>query len=251
MTTINDPALIHALRTARHIVVLTGAGVSAESGIATFRDALTGLWSRFKAEDLATPQAFMRDPEFVSRWYDQRRCQVAGCKPNAGHVALAKLQQATKAAGNRFTLITQNVDRLHQSAGSSDVLELHGTLHVWRCVRCGEAKLETGPAFEKYPVKCACSGNRRPGVVWFGENLDHAVLRAAALAAQQADLFMSLGTSSVVHPAAGLIDLAIQARANVLEVNLAPTDYSDRMTWSIQGKTGEVLPELVSMALAN
>jgi NAD-dependent deacetylase len=250
MTAINDPALIEAFRGAGHVVVLTGAGVSAESGIATFRDALTGLWSRFNAEDLATPEAFDRDPELVSRWYDERRCKTMACEPNGGHVALARLQAGMEAAGRKFTLITQNVDRLHQRAGSRDVLELHGTLHVWRCVGCGEAKLESGPAFTEFPPKCSCGGNRRPGVVWFGENLDGGVLNAAADAAQRADLFLTLGTSSVVHPAAGLIDVALGAKAKVVEVNLQPTAYSKRVTWSLRAKTGEVLPWLVDKALA-
>src|SRR5687768_681176 len=119
------PSLIDRLRSARRVVVLTGAGVSAESGVPTFRDALTGLWAKFDPADLATPEAFARDPELVSRWYDERRCNVARCSPNAGHLALSELQQRTLSRGGRFTLMTQNVDRLHQAAGSTDVIELH------------------------------------------------------------------------------------------------------------------------------
>jgi NAD-dependent deacetylase len=122
--------LLQGLRSADHIVVLTGAGVSAESGVPTFRDALTGLWSKFDPSDLATPDAFARDPELVSRWYDERRCNVAKCVPNAGHMALAKLQKIAVAQCKRFTLITQNVDRLHQASGSTDLIELHRTLWV-------------------------------------------------------------------------------------------------------------------------
>lgn len=134
----HDPRILDALRAAESIAVLSGAGVSAESGIPTFRDALNGLWSKFDPEDLATAQAFARDPELVSRWYDERRCNIAHCRPNPGHAALARLQKVAAKGGKTFTLITQNVDRLHQAAGSTDVLELHGTLWIWRCVECSQ-----------------------------------------------------------------------------------------------------------------
>jgi NAD-dependent deacetylase len=241
-----DDELVSLLRSADRIAVLTGAGVSAESGVPTFRDALTGLWAKFDPAELATPEAFSRDPRLVSRWYDERRCNVARCAPNAGHVALAELQRRTEARGGRLTLITQNVDRLHQAAGSTDVIELHGTLWVWRCVDCGDEAEERGPAFEVHPPRCACGGLRRPGVVWFGESLPAEALLRAQRAAGSCRLFLSLGTSSVVYPAAGLIDLAAGNGARLVEVNPQETPYSGRADWSIRGATGGVLPELVA-----
>jgi NAD-dependent deacetylase len=236
------------LRDARAIAVLTGARISAESGIPTFRDALTGLWAKYDPAKLATPEAFGRDPQLVSRWYDERRCKVAQCRPNSGHVALARLQQIVISQGKRFTLITQNVDRLHQAAGSQDVIELHGSLWIWRCIDCGQETEERGPAFSEYPPTCACGGLRRPGVVWFGEALPYAALAAAERSARECDLFLSIGTSSVVYPAAGLIEQAIHAGANVIEVNPQPTSFSDRVNSSIRGNSGDVLPRLVQDA---
>jgi NAD-dependent deacetylase len=252
MPTTFPQTLLTALRSANHIAVLTGAGVSAESGIATFRDALTGLWSRFKAEDLATPYAFVRDPATVTQWYDHRRLQAASCSPNPGHFALAKLQAHLQSQNKKLTLITQNVDQLHQRAGSTSVLEMHGNIHTWRCIACHTQTLESGPAFPAYPPRCTsgpCRAEKRPDVVWFGESLDPNTLNAAAQAAKTCDLFLSLGTSSVVHPAAGLIDIALQNQTPVLEINLTPTDYTPRATWSFQSKTGELLPDLVAQAI--
>lgn len=244
----NFSQLINLVRSARHIAVLTGAGVSAESGVPTFRDALTGLWARFDPAELATPQAFDRDPELVSRWYDERRCSIAKCLPNAGHVALAALQRHTLARGATFTLLTQNVDRLHQAAGSTDVVELHGTLWVWRCMDCGRETEEKGPAFDVYPPICQCGGAKRPGVVWFGENLPEEALWAAQRSAGLCDLFMSLGTSSTVHPAARLIDRALLSHAKLVEINPQPTPYTRRAHWSIKAQSGEALPQLIAAA---
>jgi NAD-dependent deacetylase len=243
-----DPELLKLIRDGGHIAVLTGAGVSAESGVPTFRDALTGLWSKYEPSELATPEAFARDPELVSRWYDERRCQLACCQPNAGHVALAQLQRRCIEASRQFTLITQNVDRLHQSAGSMNVIELHGTLWIWRCVDCGKETDERGPAFANCPPLCRCGGRKRPGVVWFGEALPKHELLAAERAAGAAALFMSLGTSSLVFPAAGLIDLAIKNNAKILEVNPLETPHSCRVHWAIRGTSGQVLPELIAAA---
>ena len=244
---LEEPA--QQLRLAKAIAVLTGAGISAESGIPTFRDALTGLWARFDAAQLATPQAFERDPELVSRWYDERRCNVARCHPNGGHLALAQLEQFARRQDRKFTLVTQNVDRLHQAAGSQEAIELHGTLLVWRCTRCGQEREECGPAFSAYPPVCSCGGVRRPGVVWFGETLPAKALRAAQEAARDCDLFLSVGTSGVVYPAAGLIEVAIHGGAKVIEVNPQPTPLSDQVDWSIRGSSGDVLPRLVKMAI--
>jgi NAD-dependent deacetylase len=246
-----DPKLLDLVRSADHIVVLTGAGVSAESGIPTFRDAMTGYWSKYDPADLATPQAFARNPQLVTRWYDERRCTVATCRPNAGHHALARLQEIAHAQGRRVTLITQNVDRLHQAAGSKDVIELHGTLWVWRCVDCGTEAEERGPAFTTHPPLCPCGGQRRPGVVWFGEQLPGEAILQAQQAAGSCRLFMSLGTSSVVHPAAGLVDLALRNTARILEINPQETPHSTRSHWSIRGMTGEILPRLVGEAMGD
>ena len=246
-----DHDLPAAHRTAHSIVVLTGAGVSAESGVPTFRDALAGLWAKFDPQQLATPEAFARDPALVSRWYDERRCNVARCKPNAGHVALAELQRRVVAEGRTFTLITQNVDRLHQAAGSTDVIELHGTLWVWRCIRCGRESEERGPAFDTYPVNCACGAPKRPGVVWFGEELPAEAFRLAHDAASRADLFFSIGTSSVVYPAAGLIDVTLDNGARLIEVNTDDTPYTDRAHWALRGTSGEVLPRLLEALRAD
>lgn len=231
--------------------MLSGAGVSAESGIPTFRDALTGFWAKFDPAELATPQAFDRDPQLVTRWYDQRRYNVASCRPNAGHIALARLQKNAIAQKRKFTLVTQNVDRQHQAAGSTDVVELHGTLWVWRCTACGEQREERGPAFDVHPPQCHCGGRKRPGVVWFGEALPEEALAAAQSAAASCELFLSLGTSSIVYPAAGLIDLALQNDAAILEVNPDDTPFSAKIRWSIRGKTGEVLPRLFEAAFAD
>jgi NAD-dependent deacetylase len=242
-----DAALLKLVRSADSIVAFTGAGVSAESGIPTFRNALTGLWSKYNPEELATPQAFEKHADLVSRWYDQRRCAVACCRPNPGHDALATLQRMTTARG-RFTLITQNVDGLHEAAGSTAVIELHGTLHAWRCVRCGDRAEERGPAFEFYPRRCACGGRKRPDVVWFGEQLPPEAISKAQRATEQCELFLSLGTSGVVHPAAALIELAWNSGAAILEINPEQTPYSHLANWAIRGKTGEVLPRLIAEA---
>jgi NAD-dependent deacetylase len=243
-----DQNLLDALRNAQSVTVLTGAGVSAESGIPTFRDALTGYWAKFNPEELATPQAFARDPAMVSRWYDERRCNVAACKPNPGLLALASLQRRALSEGRKFTLITQNVDRLHQSAGSNDVIELHGSLWVWRCEDCGAEREERGPVFAEYPIRCTCGGYRRPGVVWFGEALPTQALAAAQRAAETCELFISCGTSAVVYPAAGLIDVALAGGARLLEVNPQPTAYTSRATWSLRSASGRALPTLLHAA---
>jgi NAD-dependent deacetylase len=239
------PLAIEYLRSADSIVVFTGAGISAESGIPTFRDAMSGLWSKFDPVDLATPEAFDRDPKLVSQWYDERRCQVANCQPNAGHIALANLERIAENLAKRFTLITQNVDRLHQAAGSSNVIELHGTLWVWRCLDCARESEERGGAFESYPLKCPCGGLRRPGVVWFGEQLPASAMLRAARATDACDLFLSIGTSSVVYPAAGLIEQAIGHGAKVVEINPQPTPFSDKVHCSIRANSGEALPRLL------
>lgn len=236
-------AAVHA---ARHVTVLTGAGVSAESGLPTFRDALTGSWAKFDPQELATPAAFQRNPERVSRWYDERRCHCAAARPNAAHAALAAWQTWQERRGARFVVLTQNVDRLHQLAGSRNVIELHGSLWVWRCLDCNAENEEHGPAFPIHPPRCACGGVRRPGVVWFGENLPLAALTAAQEAVEACDLFVSVGTSALVEPAASFLGEALTRGTRTLEVNLEPTPISSVVDWSLRGRAGAILPALVA-----
>lgn len=237
--------IVATLRAARALVVLTGAGVSAESGVPTFRDAQRGLWAGYDPEQLATPQGFARDPALVTRWYDERRVQCAAVTPNAGHHALARLERHFAETGRDFVLLTQNVDRLHQRAGSTQVVELHGTIWAWRCIACGHEREETGPAFGEYPPRCDCGGLRRPAVVWFGELLPEQALSRAYAAFARCDAFLSLGTSAVVEPAASFVHLAREASARTVEINLEATPISDRVDYSLRGKTGELLPRVV------
>jgi NAD-dependent deacetylase len=230
------------------LAVLTGAGVSAESGIPTFRDAQTGLWAKYDPMELATPEAFERDPTLVTRWYDERRARCAACRPNPGHLALARLQDELERSGRSFTLITQNVDRLHQEAGSREPLELHGTLWIWRCTSCGRESEEREIPFPAHPPRCTCGGMRRPGVVWFGEALPESTVAVAWRAAETCGLFMSLGTSGLVEPAASLARVAASAGARTVEINLEPTPLSSWVDVSIRGATGDLLPRILSDA---
>jgi NAD-dependent deacetylase len=241
-------ALVDGLRAARSVVVLTGAGVSAESGIPTFRDAMEGLWARCDPRELATPEAFARDPEMVARWYDWRREKCAAAKPNPAHQALARLEKHLATHKRGFTLLTQNVDRLHQAAGSRCVVELHGTLWVWRCTRCGVEREERDVPFKEYPPRCACGGARRPGVVWFGEMLPEQALQQAFNALETCDFFFSIGTSAVVEPAASFIHTARDRGAQTVEINRDPTPISNAVDWSLLGKAGDILPELIKQA---
>lgn len=241
--------LIEALRNTDHLAVLTGAGVSAESGIPTFRDAMEGLWAKYDANQLATPEAFAANPELVSRWYDWRRQKCAAAKPNPGHLALARFQSWMEQRKRQFNLITQNVDRLHQAAGSYDVIELHGTLWVWRCTLCGRESEEREVPFNEYPPKCLCGGNRRPAVVWFGESLPEDAFEKAHRNATDCDLFFSVGTSAVVYPAADLAHAARRSGAKTVEINAQPTPLTQVVDWFIRGKSGEILPLLAQAAI--
>ncbi len=234
-------ALIERLRTCRHAVALTGAGVSAESGVPTFRQAQTGLWARFKPGELATPEAFQRHPRRVWEWYAWRRETVARAAPNPAHLALASLERRLP----RITLITQNVDGLHQRAGSRHVIELHGNLTRTRCAvegRVVDRWDRSGPV----PPRCPrCGGPLRPDVVWFGEALPAEALAAAQAASRASDLFLCIGTSTVVFPAAELPFTALATGAGVVEINPEPTPLSVRAHWVLRGRAGEVLPALV------
>ena len=258
MTT--DTAIAHArqlIASAERIVVLTGAGVSAESGVPTFRGA-GGLWKTFRAEELATPQAFARDPRLVWEWYAWRRALVAECEPNAAHIALARL--AIARAGT--TLVTQNVDGLHARAAREVVeemacpddasrampLELHGNLFATRCADCGEDAGEVSvdaTSVATLPRCARCGGLLRPGVVWFGESLDPAVLEAATDAAAAADVALVVGTSALVHPAAGLAAHTLARGGTLIEVNPDETPLSARATVALRGAAGALVPALV------
>jgi len=240
MTTI-PPDLIEMLRTAQRIAVLTGSGVSAESGVPTFRDAQTGLWERFRPEELATPEAFERNPKLVWEWYVWRRELVAEAEPNPAHLALAELQQAK----DDFSLITQNVDGLHQRAGSTDVLEFHGNITRNKCFREGVI-VNGGEDTSSVPPGCpSCGSPLRPDVVWFGEAIPSAVLSSAFAAAERCELFLSVGTSSLVQPAAGLAEIALRSGARLLEINLEATPLTSLADHSLTGPAGEILPALL------
>ncbi|KMY66085.1 NAD-dependent protein deacylase [Desulfocarbo indianensis] len=228
------------LAAAQRVTVLTGAGVSAESGVPTFRGA-GGLWENHRPEDLATPQAFARDPALVWRWYQWRRGLIAQCRPNPAHVALAGLERNKP----RCTLITQNVDGLHRQAGSRDPLEIHGDIWRLRCLGCGRVWLSRDLGLPERPACPQCGGLARPDVVWFGEALDSAFLEKAWQAARLADYMLVAGTSALVQPAAGLAAVAKEAGAFVVEVNLEPTPNSAWVDVSLFGKAGDILPRLL------
>jgi NAD-dependent deacetylase len=231
--------LVAALRDARHVCVLTGAGVSAESGVPTFREAQDALWAEYRAEDLATPEAFLADPALIWRWYRWRRDLVANVEPNPGHVALARLAELVP----RLTLVTQNVDNLHQYAGSHDVIEFHGNIFIDRCFADGSVHIADDTL--DVPTCPDCGGHLRPGVVWFGEAIPESALNESWAAAADCDVFLSVGTSSLVYPAAGLADVASQNGAVVAEVNPNPTVHASQFDFVLAGKSGNVLPELV------
>ena len=245
-------ALSIALQRAKHVVVFTGAGVSAESGIATFRDALIGLWERFNVADLATPDAFRKDQELVWGWYEWRRMRVLRVQPNPAHIAIAALARHVP----KLTVITQNVDDLHERGGSVGVLHLHGSLHSPRCSICGRAHIlpagipkEPDGGRRLCPPCCHhCGGSVRPGVVWFDEDLPIKELSLAFAAAGGCDVLFAIGTSGLVQPAAGIPSLAKRAGATVVQVNPIGTQLDDACTWSFRGAAGVVMPNLLRAA---
>ena len=239
-----DDALQRAARmlgSAKRVAVLTGAGISAESGLATFRGA-GGLWEGHRVEDVATPRAFERDPGLVWRFYNLRRANLATVAPNPGHFALVALEQKL---GNNFTLVTQNVDGLHRAAGSQNVLEIHGGLRRVRCSRCNLVSDRGLEALPEMPHCEKCDGLLRPDVVWFEEALPEDIWKRAVQAVQSCDCFLVVGTSAVVYPAAGLIEVAKMAGADVIEVNLEPSAASARVDVLLLGPSGTTLPELI------
>ena len=229
------------LRRARHVAVLTGSGISAESGVPTFRDAQTGLWAKYRPEELATPEAFAREPKLVWRWYAWRREIVARAEPNAGHRAIVALAARVP----RLTLITQNVDGLHQRAGSTDVIEFHGNLARSTCSR--EGIVTEPPDGDEVPPRCPrCGAYLRPDVVWFGEMIPPPAMTRAFDAAQSCDIFLSVGTSSLVYPAAALAEAAHAAGACVVEINPERTPHSHFAAHLLAGPAGEMLPALLA-----
>lgn len=245
MSTTTPPVqLVKALRAAVNVVVMTGAGISAESGVPTFREAQTGLWAQYDPKELATPRAFQRNPELVWEWYSWRRELVAQAQPNSGHLALAQLADLVP----NLTLITQNVDGLHQRAGSPEVIELHGNIQRIKCSGDGRIVLDWPPTEQSPPPCPHCGAFLRPDVVWFGESLPMTALNRAAQAAEQADIFLSVGTSALVHPAASLAHIALQQRAVVVEINLDPTPLTPHATIAWHGRAGELLPALLQAA---
>lgn len=252
-----------AIDRADSVCVITGAGVSAESGLRTFRgvtgmtaedhDSMASLWKEFDPATLATPEAFAADPERVTRWYDWRRLGCLAAEPNAAHLGLADIERRVTARGGEFTLLTQNVDRLHQRGGSRNVVELHGTIMAWRCLRTGrEFEPEPRP-FDQFPprspfVSDAADplGVLRPSVVWFGEMLPSEAVARAQAAAVSCDLFLSVGTSSVVYPAAGFIRHARERGADTAEINLEPTPISRLVRRSVRARAGEALGAIIA-----
>jgi NAD-dependent deacetylase len=235
-----------ALSAARSVAVLTGAGISAESGVPTFRGA-DGLWNRFRAEDLATLDAFDRNPALVWKWYRWRRQLMAKVSPNAGHEALARLEARFAV----FTLVTQNIDGLHTLAGSRQVIEIHGSIWRDRCLALAPHYVQRTPAeataaddAEEIPRCGECGSLLRPDVVWFGEMLDPKHLTAATRAFKAADVALVVGTSSVVYPAAALPEVAKDAGATLIEINPSPTPLTGAADLVLQGPSGTILPEL-------
>ncbi|HWS31278.1 MAG TPA: NAD-dependent deacylase [Actinoplanes sp.] len=238
------------LAAARRVVVFTGAGISAESGVPTFRDSLTGLWERFDAQALATPQAFEDDPDLVWGWYEWRRSLIQRVAPNPGHTAVTTIQNRVE----RTVVITQNVDDLHERAGSRDPIHLHGSLFTPRCAQCSRpaaapSTVEPDEGRRLPPPRCPhCTGLIRPGVVWFGEALPEEALETAVQEATECDLLLTVGTSGLVYPAAEIPKVAAMFNATVIQINPLPTPLDATATINLHGPAAIVLPALVEAA---
>jgi NAD-dependent deacetylase len=238
MMTADIQRLVKLMDRSARIVVLTGAGISAESGVPTFRGE-DGLWRQFRAEDLATPEAFERDPKLVWEWYDWRRGLIAKVEPNAGHKTLALWERVF----SEFTLITQNIDGLHAKAGSHKVIELHGNIWKTRCTAEGEVRDDHEVPLKTIPPRCpSCGALVRPHVVWFGESLDTADLDRAMNPSRRCGVMFVVGTSAMVHPAAMLPGIAAESGAAIVEINPNPTPLTASSDFSFRGNAGEILP---------
>jgi len=231
---------------ARSIVILTGAGVSAESGLATFRDPEEGHWSKYDPMELATVHAFNKDPELVTRWYQWRFTRARDVEPNPGHHAIGALQKHKSNTGQALTLITQNVDGLHQRGGASDVVELHGTIHTWRCTKTGMERPLSELSFDTFPIHSDDGGLMRPCIVWFGETLPEEALQRSFEAMAECDLFISIGTSGTVEPAASFILAAKENGARTIEINRDPTPNTGIVDLALHGASGEILPQILT-----
>ncbi|GAB3187420.1 SIR2 family NAD-dependent protein deacylase [Nesterenkonia suensis] len=250
--------VVALVRGARRVVVLSGAGISAESGVPTFREVQRGLWERFSAEELATVDAFENDPALVWTWYRWRQSLVAAVRPNAGHRALAGWQEHLGAHQGWLAVVTQNVDDLHERAGSEVLGHLHGSLAAHRCTDCGEPAELPAPAYDGFteppepedPPACdSCAdGVLRPDVVWFGEALPGEAFDAATAAIRAADLVLVVGTSGIVQPAASLPLLALERGVPLIEINPEETGLTEVMDFAIRGRSGDVLPRLLAAA---
>jgi NAD-dependent deacetylase len=228
------------VKLAKNIVVLTGAGVSADSGIPTFRGK-DGLWKNFKAEELATPEAFDKNPVLVWEWYNWRREKISKAKPNPAHYAIAQMERNAE----HFILITQNVDGLHPQAGSKNVIELHGNIWRLRCVSCANVEENKDVPLKEIPPRCRCGSIFRPDVVWFGEIIPHQLLYASYHAIEACDVMLVIGTSAVVQPAASMGIYATKMGKKVIELNLEPTPASDFYYLNIYGRASELVPKLL------
>jgi NAD-dependent deacetylase len=233
-----DNSLIEALKESESIVFFTGAGISSESGIPTFRGK-EGLWNKFKPEELANFDAFMRNPELVWEWYNYRRKIVHDAQPNPAHLTIAEMQNHFK----DVTVVTQNVDNLHRRAGSKKIFELHGNIERNFCINCKKFHTEALD-FSKDVPKCECGGLIRPDVVWFGEYLPEDQFLGGEKAAINSDVFFVVGTSAVVYPAAGLVYTAKASGATIVEINIEETEISSSVNYSYFGKAGEILPRI-------
>ncbi len=255
LTTINElefpQSLLDALRQARHVVVFTGAGVSAESGIPTFRDE-SGYWGDVDPEDFATRAGFRRDPALVWGWYESRRKQVMRSQPNPAHIAIARLARYIE----QLTVVTQNIDDLHERAGCAEVLHLHGSFFAPRCFACARpySKPLDSPDLvssepRQEPPRCArCNGRIRPGVVWFGEQLQREMYQPAQRAAQKCDVLFSIGTSSLIYPAASLPFETAARGIPVVQVNPSATDLDAKAKFNLRGQAGDIMPRLLAAA---
>lgn len=235
--------LLLRLKDAKRVVAFTGAGMSAESGVPTFRGD-DGLWKKFKPEELANFNAFIRNPDLVWEWYKYRKELIASIKPNPGHYALAEMETMFE----KWAVITQNIDNLHRRAGSKNVYELHGNIERNYCIACGRFYSNEEIMQQNKAPRCTqCGGLIRPDVVWFGELLPADEWGKSEKAARWSDVFFTIGTSSIVYPAAGLPEIAKRSGSYVVEINVEPTEFSHKADEVILGKSGEVLPELVNV----
>lgn len=233
------------LHEARSVVVLTGAGISAESGLATFRDPEEGLWAKYDPMELATIDAFNRDPELVTRWYHWRFTRARDVQPNPGHHALSELERRAVGLKRSMAIVTQNIDGLHQRAGSQRVIEIHGTIHRWRCTKTGAEKPLSDLSFDAFPIPSAHGGLMRPCVVWFGEMLPEQALADTFHALENCDIFLSIGTSATVQPASSFIEVARAAGAKTVEINRDPTPNTPIVDAAVHGPSGSLLPRIL------